>query len=219
MILLWFRSSVVTHTTIKIFAAIRFCFFMISSNMSIKYTMSQHKHRSLSSANLQMSSTLPLNVDGSVACNCGRCFHCFIPVKFLESLSQEHGCVNVKRNRVKWAGFFTVCMHRTHSWSDKHMGSFTGTHRALHTHIHTHSRALHTRTHTRMEVIRREQSLRIKVGRKCWKHEFGKWPHKHPLSLALSLTLPPLYLPHSLHPSATVLQGSWFVCALFCCEM
>lgn len=43
-----------------------------------------------------------------------------------------------------------------------------------------------------MEVIRVEQSWKIKVGRKCWKHKFGKWPHKHPVpspSCTLSLSV------------------------------
>jgi len=54
-----------------------------------------------------------------------------------------------------------------------------------------------------MEVIRVEQSWKIKVERKCWKHKFGKWPHKHPtppFSLSLSLYV-------SLSPSVTVFQS------------
>lgn len=49
-----------------------------------------------------------------------------------------------------------------------------------------------TYSHMWMEVIRVEQSWKIKVGRKCWKHKFGKWPHKHPVpspSCTLSLSV------------------------------
>lgn len=74
-------------------------------------------------------------------------------------------------------------------------------HRLMHVHTHTHTQSLlhtftnthgnrNTHSHMWMEVIRVEQSWKIKAGRKCWKHEFGKWPHKHPVpSLPRSLSL------------------------------